>query len=259
MRTWTPMLIILVFLCEICRPDYALPQPTLTEEANLSNGDSYLAVCDAFYKQNWQAAYSLSANAVLSLKEDETAAPYWQVMDECRRRIYLDEKKIQLPLISQWRIDKRRLSHEEQISYLIRRIHLAKAAYFEPGPLIPDVIWDEIGDSRQEQPTQRKESEPIDPFDELLQIKIENRDLPLLIPGLRYDWSFMLPENVAVHPRIRRPGSRYCICVIINRVLGRPNAIREYQLLDEDWGDHQKVMSLINTSKNSAQRQQIKE
>ena len=228
-------------------------------DVDIENRAAYLAesrelerqMWEAFDSQEWERTYETCSKYLMhdnSLEKDGEGR--LEILDQCRRRLWRSRRGIKLPSMQDWTRLQLELSRQQQLSFLVERIYLAKGTpaspvHFEPES-ITNIIFELNGGERVV-----RDKDPIadiDPFLELWLLKPTQNELCWLYPGLATDW-ILVPANWGIpSERIRhRARSRMCLCVLINGIVGK-SALSTTSLSESDWQKSQRVAEIVNTA-----------
>ena len=239
--------------------------PTITPLEGIPVGDSICLVsAPAFQSGHWDAAFDAALDTLRhtdsesdepedlsrELTPQERSIPDARhTLQECHLRSVNEAKGLRLPTIREWIQIKQSSSRMDQIAYLGDRISLSKGVVNENGLIVPRCIPDvsrrrELGEA---DPNKNDwDDQPIEPFLELLKLNILKSEVAQLYPYFAINWTFLPDGDVVAAEELRlHASSRYCLCVVINHAFQRRNAIREYDLTDDDWQDVEMIAALV--------------
>ena len=238
--------------------------PTITPLEGIPVGQSICLVSTAaFQAGHWDAAFDAALDTLRHIDSEsdepedltremtpqERSIPDARhTLQECHLRSINEAKGLRLPTIREWIQIKQSSSRMDQIAYLGDRISLSKGVVNENGLIVPECILDVTRRRELRKPDPNKndsDDQPIQPFLELLKLNILKSEVAQLYQYFAVNWTF-LPDSDVVAEELRLHAScRYCLCVIINQAFERQNAIREYDLTDDDWRDIEKIATLV--------------
>lgn len=238
--------------------------PTITPLEGIPIGQSICLVSTpAFQAGHWDAAFDAALDTLRHIDsksdepEDRTRELTLQersipdarhTLQECHLRSVNEAKGLRLPTIREWIQIKQSSSRMDQIAYLGDRISLSKGVVNENGLIVPGCILDVTRRRELRKPDPNKndsDDQPIQPFLELLKLNILKSEVAQLYQYFAVNWTFLPDSDVAAEELRLHASSRYCLCVVINQAFESRNAIREYDLTDDDWRDIEKIAILV--------------
>lgn len=203
-----------------------------------------------FLEGDWNSAFRA---AVQKLTEDVTALEIVAIrhtLDECHRRSIRPISEFRLPSAEEWKLQKHSMSRKEQIVFLGERICLDEGVLNRNGVLIPTGILaleNHVKTQGQVKDMSAEgEMKNISPFEELLLLNITSDEIELLFPFLSFNWTLRPACGTQDAQSLKlNSGSRYSLCMIINRSVGVKNAIREYDLELDKWEDVAEIRRVL--------------
>lgn len=237
---------------------------TIPPIAGIPVGQSICLVSQpAFEDGKWDAAFDAALEAlrhgdsaddqsdeiIHDLTPEEQSIPdALHTLKECHLRSLNEAKGLELPKYDEWVRLKQTLSRLEQIAYLGDRISLSTGAVNENGVVVPRCIL-EMERRRKsllpEPEIGHEGTTSVEPFEELLKLKIQAAEVPHLYKYFATNWTILPDGDARNNDSPLHAGSRYCLCVVINQAFQRRNGIREYDLTDEEWKDVDRISSLV--------------
>lgn len=237
---------------------------TITPQEGIPVGQSICFVSiPAFQAGHWDAAFDAALDALrhIDSKSDEpedlireltpqerSLPDLRHTFQECHLRTVNEAKGLRLPTIQEWMQLQQSLSRTDQIVYLGDRISLSKGVVNENDVVVPGSIQ-RVARRRKLVPPMpemsRGDDSTIDPFEELLKLNVLPAEVTHLYRYFAVNWTFLSEGDATAANLPLHAGSRYCLCVVINQIFKRRNAIREYDLTDDDWQDVEKIAELV--------------